>query len=68
MSEKLLEKIRKMNWMLSESASGYVSFDELCETIGELLNSNVYIMNKRGKVLAAKYKEEIGRASCRERV
>ena len=57
MSEKLLEKIRKMNWMLSESASGYVSFDELCETIGELLNSNVYIMNKRGKVLAAKYKE-----------
>lgn len=56
MSEKLLSRIRKLNWTLSESASGYVSFDELCEIIGEMLDSNVYIMNKRGKVLAAKYK------------
>ncbi|TDP57486.1 GTP-sensing pleiotropic transcriptional regulator CodY [Aminicella lysinilytica] len=55
MSEKLLTRIRKLNWTLSESASGYVSFDELCDIIGEMLDSNVYIMNKRGKVLAAKY-------------
>jgi transcriptional pleiotropic repressor len=57
MSEKLLSRIRKLNWTLSESATGYVSFDELCEIIGEMLDSNVYIMNKRGKVLAAQYKE-----------
>ncbi len=57
MSEKLLARIRKMNWTLSESATGYVSFDELCDIIAEMLGSNVYIMNKRGKVLAAKFKE-----------
>lgn len=57
MSEKLLARIRKMNWTLSESATGYVSFDELCDIIAEMLESNVYIMNKRGKVLAAKFKE-----------
>ena len=57
MSQQLLTRIRKLNWMLSESATGYVSFDELCEVIGEMLNSNIYILNKRGKVLAAKYED-----------
>lgn len=53
----LLEKIRKLNWMLSESATGYVSFEELSDMIGDLIESNVYVMNKRGKVLAAKYQD-----------
>lgn len=55
MSEKLLSRIRKLNWVLSESTSGYISFDELCMIISEMLESNIYIMNKRGKVLSAKY-------------
>ena len=55
MSENLLTRIRKLNWVLSESASGYVSFDELCNIVSEMLSSNVYILNKRGKVLAAKF-------------
>lgn len=58
MSEQLLTRIRKLNWMLSESATGYVSFDELCEVIGEMLESNIYVLNKKGKVLAAKYNEK----------
>ena len=57
MSSNLLAKIRKLNWTLSESANGYVSFDQLCEIIEELLGSNVYILNKRGKVLAASFQE-----------
>ncbi|MGF6376281.1 transcriptional pleiotropic repressor [Clostridiales Family XIII bacterium PM5-7] len=57
MSEKILTRIRKLNWVLSESTTGYISFDEVCNIISEMLESNIYIMNKRGKVLAAKYAE-----------
>ncbi len=57
MSETLLTRVRKLNWVLSESTSGYVSFDELCNILSEMLSSNVYILNKRGKVLAAKYED-----------
>lgn len=55
MSEKLLTRIRKLNWVLSESTAGYISFDELCNIMGEMLSSNIYILNRKGKVLAAKY-------------
>lgn len=55
MSEELLTRIRKLNWVLSKSATGYVSFDELCNIMYDLVSSNVYIINKRGKVLSAKF-------------
>ncbi len=57
MSENLLSKVRKLNWVLSESTAGYVSFDDLCDIMSEMLHSNIYILNRRGKVLAAKYEE-----------
>lgn len=57
MSDSLLMKVRRLNWALTESTTGYVSFDELCNIMGELLESNIYIMNRRGKVLAAKYEK-----------
>ena len=55
MSKTFLEKIRELNELLSESATGYIAFDELCNSIGELLNSDVYVMSKKGKVLATKH-------------
>lgn len=57
MNDELLTRIRKMNWVLSESASGYVSFDDLCKILYDMLEANVYIMNRRGKVLAASFDE-----------
>ena len=57
MSENILERIRRLNHILSESASGYVSFGMLCDTLAEMLGSNVYILNKRGKLLSARFKE-----------
>lgn len=51
--ESLLARIRKMNWLLSESTVGYVSFDELCHVLAEMLSANVYVLSKRGKVLAS---------------
>jgi transcriptional pleiotropic repressor len=44
--------------MLSESTTGYVAFDELCDNIGVMLHSDMYVLSKRGKVLAAKHDEE----------
>lgn len=55
MSDSLLTRIRKLNWVLSESATGYVSFDELCNIMSELLHSNIYIINKRGKLLSGDF-------------
>ena len=55
MNEDLLTRVRKLNWVLSESTAGFVSFNELCNIMYDLVMSNVYIMNKRGKVLAAKF-------------
>ena len=55
MSEKLLMRIRKLNWVLSESTTGYIAFQELCNIMKELLESNVYVLNRRGKVLAATF-------------
>ena len=57
MSNDLLTRVRKLNWVLSESTAGFVSFEELCNIMYELIQGNVYIMNKRGKVLAAKFDE-----------
>lgn len=54
----LLTKIRRLNWVLAESTAGYVSFDELCSTMSELLDSSIYILSRKGKVLASKCDEE----------
>ena len=55
MSENLLNRVRKLNCVLANSSEGYISFDELCSVMSELLSSNIYILNRKGKVLAAKY-------------
>ncbi|MDY6037843.1 MAG: GTP-sensing pleiotropic transcriptional regulator CodY [Eubacterium sp.] len=55
MNGNLLSKIRRLNNVLSESTTGFVSFDELCNILYDMLGANVYILNKRGKVLAAKF-------------
>ncbi|MBP3816540.1 MAG: GTP-sensing pleiotropic transcriptional regulator CodY [Firmicutes bacterium] len=55
MQENILSRVRKLNWVLSESTSGYVSFDELCDIMYDLVDANVYIMNRRGKVLASRF-------------
>ena len=60
MSDSLLTKVRKLNWALAESSAGYVSFDELCNIMSELLDSSIYILSRRGKVLASKVEKEEG--------
>lgn len=56
MEKQILSKVRKLNWVLQESATGAFSFKELCEMLSELMDANVYIVNKRGKVIGVNYK------------
>lgn len=52
-NNELLDRIRKLNWLLSESTVGYVSFDQLCQVLAEMLKANVHVLSKNGKVLAS---------------
>jgi transcriptional pleiotropic repressor len=56
MAMDLLDKIRKLNWVLQESTSGVFSFPDLCSILSDLEDANVYIVNVRGKVLGVHYK------------
>ncbi|GAB1475650.1 GTP-sensing pleiotropic transcriptional regulator CodY [Bacillota bacterium] len=58
MSMDLLDKIRKMNWVLQESTTGVFSFNDLCRILSELEEANVYVVNRTGKVLGVHYKIE----------
>lgn len=51
MASELLQKTRKINEILQKSGKNPVSFPELCNTLSDVLNSNVYIMNYKGKIL-----------------
>ncbi len=51
MTSTLLEKTRRLNKMIQHSGNKDVSFSELCKTLGGILDANVYVSSKRGKVL-----------------
>lgn len=55
MGRTLLEKIRKLNWMLQESVEGVLSFNDLCEILSDLMDANVYVSSRKGKVLGVHY-------------
>lgn len=47
----LLEKARKLNKMLQKSATEPVIFSDICNTLSKVLDCNVYIITKKGKIL-----------------
>lgn len=55
--KNLLEKTRRLNKSLQSFGSKPVSFSELTEILSDILNANVYIANKRGKVLGYELSE-----------
>lgn len=54
---KLLEKTRMLNKILQKSSTVPVSFSEICNLLSELLACNVYIANKRGRILGYNFFE-----------
>lgn len=55
MSNKILSKIRKLNWVLTESTTGSFSYDQLSKILSEVINANVYIIDVNGNVLGTGY-------------
>ena len=51
MASEVLHKTRKINKTLQTSGGSSVSFDLLASALGEVLNSNVYVVSAKGKVL-----------------
>lgn len=51
MSVQLLDKTRKINKLLHNNNSSKVVFNDICEVLSEILESNILVISKKGKVL-----------------
>lgn len=51
MSVQLLDKTRKINKLLRNNNSSKVVFNDICAVLTEILDSNVLVVSKKGKVL-----------------
>lgn len=62
MSVQLLDKTRKINKLLHNNNSSKVVFNDICEVLTEILDSNILVISKKGKILG------IGRSSQTEEI
>ena len=53
MSVQLLDKTRKINRLLHNNNSSKVVFNDICDVLTEILDSNVLVVSKKGKVLGS---------------
>jgi transcriptional pleiotropic repressor len=51
MNSSLLERMRKVNKVLQTSDTQSVSFHDLSKILSEVLNANVYILSRKGRIL-----------------
>ena len=51
MSVQLLDKTRKINRLLHNNSSSKVVFNDICDVLTEIMQSNVLVVSKKGKVL-----------------
>lgn len=59
MSVQLLDKTRKINKLLHNNNSHMVVFNDICEVLSEILESNILVISKKGKVLGIKNRSDI---------
>ncbi|QHQ62067.1 GTP-sensing pleiotropic transcriptional regulator CodY [Anaerocolumna sedimenticola] len=59
MSVQLLDKTRKINKLLHNNNSHKVVFNDICEVLSEILESNILVISKKGKVLGIKNRDDI---------
>ena len=55
MSVQLLDKTRKINKLLHNNNSSKVVFNDICSVLTEILDSNVLVISKKGKVLGVSH-------------
>lgn len=59
MSVQLLDKTRKINKLLHNNNSHMVVFNDICEVLSEILESNILVISRKGKVLGIKNRQDI---------
>jgi transcriptional pleiotropic repressor len=59
MSVQLLDKTRKINKLLHNNSSQKVVFNDICSVLGEILDSNVLVISKKGKVLGIYNRKDV---------
>ncbi|MCI9060343.1 MAG: hypothetical protein HFH52_11355, partial [Lachnospiraceae bacterium] len=57
MGVQLLDKTRKINKLLHNNNSSKVVFSDICEVLTEILDSNILVISKKGKVLGTSRSE-----------
>lgn len=58
MSVQLLDKTRKINKLLHNNNSSKVIFSDICGVLTEILESNILVISRKGKVLGASHEEK----------
>lgn len=59
MSVQLLDKMRKINKLLHNNNSHKVVFNDICEVLNDILESNILVLSKKGKILGIKNRQDI---------
>ena len=59
MSVQLLDKTRKINKLLHNNSSRKVVFNDICQVLSDILDANILVISKKGKVLGVTNKEEV---------
>jgi transcriptional pleiotropic repressor len=59
MSVELLDKTRKINKLLHNNNSSKVVFNDICDVLSGILDSNILVISKKGKVLGRSNAEGI---------
>lgn len=59
MSVQLLDKTRKINKLLHNNNTSKIVFNDICEVLTNILDSNVLVISKKGKVLGVSVCEGI---------
>lgn len=60
MSVQLLDKTRKINQLLHNNSSHKVVFNDICRVLSEILESDILVISKKGKVLGIRNRSDIG--------
>lgn len=58
-SIQLLDKTRKINKLLHNNIAHMVVFNDICEVLGDILDSNVMVISRKGKILGIRSRNNI---------
>lgn len=59
MSVQLLDKTRKINKLLHNNQSHRVEFNDMCDVLSGILESNILVISKKGKVLGTGFYKNV---------